>query len=430
MMGIPEKLKENKFFKNTSWLVIERVAEMVITLLIGAFTNRYLGPEKYGLINYGLSFIAIFTFIANLGLDGIVISYLVRDKDNEGNIIGSSILMRLISGLVSIFLVYCTVRLFEPGDRLLLTISIIQSISLIFKSFEIIDIWFQSTLSSRNAVIAKIAASLLVAAYKLVLIITVKSVEWFAFAVVVQSIVIAVVLSILYFKKGGKQWSVSYRTCGKLLTKSHHFILSGMIMVIYTQMDKIMIGKLLNSTQVGYYSASMAIAQLWYFIPNAVINSARPVIVSAKLEDEKEYKNKLIKLFAFIIFSGIIVSIGITIFSKLIIIILYGKDYLPAAAPLVINVWAGIFALLGVARDIWYISEDKMKYAKTFITCGAIINITLNAVLIPQIGINGAAIATLITQVAVCFVIPLFFKGTREISVLMVKSLDVRRLFK
>ena len=77
-----------RYFANTSWLFAEKVLRVVIGLFIGVWVARYLGPEKYGLLSYAQSFVGLFTAIATLGLDGIVVRELVYDiilKKRGGN---------------------------------------------------------------------------------------------------------------------------------------------------------------------------------------------------------------------------------------------------------------------------------------------------------------------------------------------------------
>ena len=46
-----------KYFANTSWLLGERILRMVISLFVGIYVARYLGPERYGLLSYSVSFV-------------------------------------------------------------------------------------------------------------------------------------------------------------------------------------------------------------------------------------------------------------------------------------------------------------------------------------------------------------------------------------
>ena len=53
-----------KYFKNTSWLFVEKILRMIVALFIGVWVARYLGPEQFGLLSYAQSFVALFAVIA------------------------------------------------------------------------------------------------------------------------------------------------------------------------------------------------------------------------------------------------------------------------------------------------------------------------------------------------------------------------------
>ena len=67
-----------RYLKNTSWLFGEKVLRMVMGLFVGIWVARYLGPEQFGTFSYSQSFVGLFTAIATLGLDGIVVRELVK----------------------------------------------------------------------------------------------------------------------------------------------------------------------------------------------------------------------------------------------------------------------------------------------------------------------------------------------------------------
>ena len=104
-------------------------------------------------------------------------------------------------------------------------------------------------------------------------------------------------------------------------------------------------------------------------------------------------------------------------------------EYQKASSILSVSIWA-TFAMLGSARGIWLISEGLQKYSVIYISAGAIINIVLNYLLIPVIGGYGAAVATLISQVTVAIIAPLFIKQTRISAIMMLKAFKLEGLIK
>lgn len=404
---------KKKFINNTAWVLCEKIAQIIIQLTVSLVSVRYLGPENYGSISYVTSFIGLFTSITELGLQGVVIKKLIDEPENSGEIIGTSIFMRIISSIFSIISIIILIFLLNQDNKLMLLIAILQSISLIFMSVEVLDFWFQSKLQSKYTSIAKIIAMIIVALWKVYLLINAKSVEYFAFSTTIQSMVIAILLTYLYFKNDGEKLKVSLKRGIELIKESYHFILSGLMVVIYTQVDKIMIGKMIDVSEVGIYTIASAMPAMYTFIFVAMINSARPIILEQRNKDYGLYLKRIKQLYAFIIWLSIIIGIFIMFFGKIIIYILYGNEYISGVNSFSISTWSNIFALIGTARGIWIVAEGKGKYVKKYLMVGAIANIILNFVFIPELGIDGAAFATLITQFITCIVAPMFYKETR-----------------
>lgn len=419
-------LKNSKVAKNSMWIIADRIFQMIISLIIGSLTARYLGPTNYGIINYGASIIALFLSIAKLGLENIIIKEYVDNRNKNGEIIGTAMILRLCASFISILLIFILITILRPNEKIIIIVTMLQSLSLIFQSYEIIDYWFQSNLQSKYTSIAKSIAYTIVAIYKVILLLFRKPVEWFALATTLDYFIIFIFLYIVYKKKSTQKLFFSKRILKGLLSKSYHFIISGMFVTLYTQIDKIMIGEFLDSSQVGLYSAAVTICALWGFIPEALINSLRPVIYELKSKSEKEYANKLKLLYFIVFWLGIVFATIVSIFSKIIINILYGSAYISAQTALIIAVWYTAFAYLGSARNIWFISENKIKYSKKCVIFGALSNLILNYILIPKYGINGAAVATLISQIIVALIAPLFYKEIRVSTKIMLESIFLK----
>ena len=419
-------IKNSKVAKNSMWIIADRIFQMVISLIIGSLTARYLGPTNYGIINYGASIIALFLSIAKLGLENIIIKEYVDNRNKNGEIIGTAMILRLCASFISILLIFILITILKPNEEIIIVVTMLQSLSLIFQSYEIIDYWFQSNLQSKYTSIAKSIAYTIVAIYKIVLLLLGKPVEWFALATTLDYFIIFIFLYIVYKKKSTQKLFFSKSILKGLLSKSYHFIISGMLVTLYTQMDKIMIGEFLGSSQVGFYSSAVTICTLWGFIPDALLNSFRPVIYELKSKNEKEYANKLKLLYFIVFWLGIVFATIVSIFSKFIINILFGSAYISAQVTLMIAVWYTAFAYLGSARNIWFISENKIKYSKKCVIFGALSNLILNYILIPIYGINGAAVATLISQIIVALIAPLFYKEIRISTKIMLEGIFLK----
>lgn len=417
-----KKILQNKVFVNMRWLVSGRILQMAIALVINMITARYLGVNNYGIINYVASYISFFTPICSLGLESIIIKELVDKPDCQGETIGTAMGMRIMSSLFSMVAIILFLFFIDKGNKVMLGVAFMQSMILVFNTADLFEFWYQSRLESKVSVTVRTTGYLITAVYKIAILVFQKSIYWFAFTNTLDMIIAFVLLQLVYKKSGGQKLAFNLKSGKKMLKISYNFIISGLMVAVYAQMDKIMLGQMLDTYTVGLYSVGIYICTLWNFIPEAMIASLRPGIMEAKKHNKDGYEKKLKQMYALIIWVSILYAVGVCVFSKYIILILYGKDFLGARAPLMIAVWYCGFSLLGSARDVWIICEGHQKYSKWFALIGAMTNLILNLLLIPKIGMIGAAIATLTTQIMTGFGVTLLFKDTRENNKFLIEA--------
>ena len=96
------------------------------------------------------------------------------------------------------------------------------------------------------------------------------------------------------------------------------------------------------------------------------------------------------------------------------------EAYIPLLI-LTFGVWIGV---LGNIHFIWMTCTKNDKYSIIYSVTGCIVNVVLNFILIPKIGIIGAAIATLISQIFSNIISFMFVKEARKISIMLIKSLN------
>ena len=407
------KLKGNRFFSNTMWDIGGKVFQMFLTLVVGMLTARYLGPSNYGVIGETASYVSFFSVICQLGFTSTAVKEIIDHEDRQGEILGTTIVFRIITSLISSIAITVLMYVMKGGDKLIVAVAFLQSLSLIFQSFEMIHYWYQSRLETQVSVKIQSIAYMIMAAYKIVILALGKSVEWFAFSTALEAAVVGLFLLIVYNRGEGQGLSVSVSAGIEILKKSYHFILSGLMVTIYSEMDKIMLGQMLSEEAVGYYTAATKISSMWSFVVTALINSARPVIISSKSKSNELYIKQNKRLYSAVIWIGIAAGLGITLLAKPIIYILYGIEYMPSVSSLQISAWYTMFSMLGSARGIWVVCEDKAKYVKYYLGIGAVLNVILNYLLIPLYGPGGAAAATLVTQIFTAVFAPAIFKETR-----------------
>lgn len=420
------KLLANKIAKNAGWLIAGRIYHMVLAFIVGLLTARYLGPSNYGLINYAATYASFFSSFCTLGINSIIVKNFVDHPEEEGETIGSAIVLRSISSVLSVIMILCITLIADKGETITHVVVLLCGIGVIFQVMDTLNYWFQSRLQSKYAAIAAMISCTMVSIYKVWLLVTGKSVVWFAISTSIDYAVIALVLLIIYKKNNGPKFIFSITKAKELFSSSYHFILAGLMVSIYASTDRFMLKQLLNEAEVGYYSTAVSVCSAWVFVLSAITDSIYPDILQSFNSDKNIFEKKNKQLYAIVFYVSIIASCLLSVFAEPIVYILYGNDYLPAAAPLRVITWYTAFSYLGVARNAWVVCYRKQNYLKYLYVGAAVLNVGLNMLMIPLWGASGAAAASLITQISTILVFPMFIRDLRPNVKLMIDAISFR----
>ena len=410
-----------KYFKNTSWLFGEKILRMVVGLFVGIWVARYLGPEQFGLFSYAQSFVGLFTAIATLGLDGIVVRELVKDESRRDELTGTAFWLKLM-GAVGVLLILAIAVNFTSNDTYTNTLVFIIASATIFQSFNVIDMYFQSKVISKYIVYANGFSFLITSLVRIAFVLIEAPLIYFVWMVLVDAILLA--LGYLYYYKkivfSNKKNSHFFNSfifnkqiAGNLLKDSWPLIISGAVIAIYMRIDQVMIKELMDVNAVGQYAAAVRISEAWYFIPMLLGTSLYPSIINAKNNNEELYYARLQKFYTFMVWLGIAVAIPMTFLSNDIVNILYGEPFHEAGDVLMIHIWAGVFLSLGIACGKWYLAENYTRGALNKALFGMVLNVIGNYILIPKYGINGAAISTLFGHIGANLIYDIFDNRVR-----------------
>ena len=409
-----------RFIANTSWIIGGQIIKNLLGFVVGIITANMLGPSNFGVLGYVTSITTLFTAVANLGLGNIIIKEIIKNKGNEGAVVGSAMTMQIISSSISYGLVILTIFVLNKTDKVMMICALLQSLTLVFSTFDNISYYFQSRLESKFPTIISMAAYFVMQGYKIFLLATKKSVEWFAFAATLDIAILGIVLVICYKARKSPKLKFSWNISKALLKQSGPFIIAGSVSVIYASLDRIMLKELLGATDpVAYYNVAYTISHVWVFVVSAFISSFSPLIYEALREegaDSDVYKVRTRQMYCLTFWLGAMASIAIMVISPFLIKYAYKEVYRVSIVPTMILTWASVFAYLGVARGVQFVCENKQKYIILLALLTVAVNATLNAILIPRLTVVGASIATLISEFFVCIIAPLFFKQTRNIA--------------
>jgi O-antigen/teichoic acid export membrane protein len=175
-----------------------------------------------------------------------------------------------------------------------------------------------------------------------------------------------------------------------------------------------MLNAMMSSREVGFYAAGIKLAEALNFIPVVVLNSLFPMFVNIE-KQENLFWDRFYKVMLVMFWSLSLVALFISIFSKVIISLLFGVSYIEAYKVLAIYIWTLPILLLGTmtSKYLLILNKQKILFFRQFLF--AISNVGLNLYLIPKIGLIGAAISTIIPQLFFNTVFDVFLSDMRPL---------------
>jgi PST family polysaccharide transporter len=416
---------------NISWLFVDRVLKVSLNLLFGILLARYFGAEYFGLIGFAMALVAIFSPVANLGLDNIVVKELVNHEGSENAILGSVFFLKIIGGSIAFSLALATIYLIRPSDKISIYLVFLFGLVFLFKSADIVKLWFEAKVKSKYIVWLESILLLCFFIFKIVMIFMGAGIVFFGWIAVAESVFLAVGYLMLYKKRVGSffSWNAQYSLCKSLMVQSWPLILSGIAIVLYMRIDQIMLGQMLGNEAVGIYSVAVRFSEAWNFIPIIIVASLFPAIIKVKKINDVMYVKNLQRLYDFLFMLALLIAIVMSFVSVWLVELLLGESYSASGVVLSIHIWASIFVFLGVAGGKWLILEGFQKHLFYRSLFGVASNVALNLILIPLYQEVGAAMATLFSYFLSVFSVGISRK-TRPLFFMMVRSLLCINIYK
>ena len=435
MISKIRQLRENKafvrYFVNSSWMIFEYGLKIVSALLVSVYVARYLGPENFGVLSYALAIVAVFMVISRLGMESILVRDLSRHFDQQQAYLGTAFSLMILTAVLGVVILGALVFLIEEDYATRLYVWVI-SIGMIFQSFLAIDYNFQAQIKAKNSSLAKSIALVIGSVLKIALVWYGANILYFAVAYSLDQVIVALALIFVHIKKKQPNFIFVFRKSlvRPLLSSAWPMVLSGVSAVLYMRIDQLMIKHMMSPYELGLYSAAAKIYEGWVIIPYVISISMLPAIVGLKTRSASLYEAGMVKLFALVFWPGILVAILVSLFGGTIVSLTFGEEYMGATKVLAISLWAVAFTGLGAVTSR-YLTVEGLEKKIAFRTLIALcINVTLNYILIPRYGIEGAAVATLVTILAANYFINYVDTQLKPLVRICNHAITLRFLFK
>jgi O-antigen/teichoic acid export membrane protein len=417
-------LRFRKYFENAFWLIFEKCFSLLVGIVVGIYVARYLQPEAFGLLNYGIGFVSIFSAFSTLGMDQIIVRELCKDSVRKDDLLGTAFVLKL-SGSFLLILVMLVILFFMNHGPFTNTLILIIASAEIFKGFEVINYFFQSQVKSKYVVQVQLFINLTISLAKIALVLSHAPLIWFAVIIVIGSLLNAVGFISAYRTKEGSllSWRFQKALGWSLLRESWPLTLYGLALHTQARIDQVMLGNMLNNYEVGQYSVALKFVEIFGFVPMVLMSTFMPAVTKGKASGEILYHSRLVNLYRLMFLTFLLMAVPVYFLGRDIIVFLYGIEYQAAGYLLSLFALRIFFANMGVGKSVFIVNESLFKYSLMTVILGALANIAMNYMLIPLYGASGAVVSSLLSFVVSIFLVDLFFEKTRQNQKLMFQGM-------
>jgi O-antigen/teichoic acid export membrane protein len=393
-------------FKNVGSLFAAQIITSILTPLLLIYIARKLGDEIFGKYSFALSLTLIFLVISEFGIKSVAIRDIARDSSSIGkylrNIIGLKLAFSVLSSLI--FVLFVTL-LDLPRDTTLA--SYIFAGGLFFQSMSYAFRWvFHAMQIMEYEALQRVAERLLLLVMSVLVL-------WKGFGLIALSLVFLVtqlfILMLSFFFVARKfslpRLKLNLSFCKYLIRTAVFFALCEVLWMIYFRIDIVMLAKLKGEIEVGWYNAAYVIVNVITLISMLLMQAMFPVLSSLYEKGKNKLRETAERLFRYLIIVAVIIVPVIFVFSDRIINLIYGIDYSHSIRALQVLIFAIIFLFPGNLFAHILASSNRHKMLALVNLVGVIVNILLNLILIPRYSYIGAGIATIVTEVILCFLL-------------------------
>lgn len=423
----------HSILNNIKWLLFDKLLILILEFFIGVKVANYYGASSFGQYSYAISLVAFSNIFFELINSRVLKKYYT--KNNFNILVFNTNFFKNSIAIILFFIPIIYKFFYKIDDTLFCLLLLLCLDNVLMTATSGIENFFEYKLEAKRIVISNNIVKIISYFLQYICMILNKGIIFIAIVRCIGSLIRVIILKYQYNssylgKLENKSVKLDIKLIVKIIDESKYLWFSFVSFLIYTQTDRLMINHYLGVEEVGVYTIGMQLSNILAILIGPIQNSLFPKFLEL-------YRNDYQKYYSFYKLTNTIITqfyLIITLIS--IIVVKYTFKYVYSSqydgAILIYSILA--FSVFIKANGSLQTSHmtikniTKKSFYKTLVSL--ILNIILNILLIPKYGINGAAIATLITQFIALFLIDFFIKEYQEQAIIQLKSLNLIYLIK
>lgn len=410
--------------KNTIWLAVARCVWIITAFTVGIFVARKLGPEKFGVLNYSIAWIGMFSVILDMGVGGIVQKELVKTPEKRDILLGNFAAFKIMQTMLMLLIAGITLLFSKQTPEVTKLILILMTG--FFTNFATaVSPYFAAEVKNQYDAFSQIISCIIYNGIRLCAVLFEWPLTVYAIAESAVMIMYHIPLLCFYRKCGNsiRKWKFHFKEVFALILPAIPLSLSGIFSTIYSKTDILMLKHFTGYSEVSFYTlASRFTLNLILFVA-LFSNVFCTAVASSQKISETEYQKQLHRYY-FLLFWILVPFFPVFyLAAPFIFEILYGKEFIQAAV--IFSVYICTIPFMGMLYAFYWhgMLENKLKTIAIANGAGALINVGMNWFMIPAIGVTGAAWSSVISMPAGLAIVLLCTKDGRKILRIILKSI-------
>lgn len=388
--------------KNIFWLSFSQVASRLIRAAIIIYSARILGAAEYGVFSYALGLAGFFTIFADIGINSILTREVAKKPDKEKEYFATAFVMKSVLLIGTALLVLFVAPHFSKIENALPLFPLV-ALLVIFDNFRDFSFsFFRAKEKMEIEAAVFIAMNVAITVFGFVALSFMKTSMAIMIAYVGSAGVAALSTAIILRRELlGVVKNFAVKLMREIGSAALPIALLGALGSFMLNTDMIMLGWWRTAEEIGYYSSAQKIVQVFYTLPAILASGIFPALSRfIGLGDREKEKSLVEKSISIVFLAAIPLTVGGIVLAEPIIRFLYGGEYAPAADAFRIIIATTLLIFPGTLIGNLVLAHNKQKELRFFvaIASASVANILFNALLIPKIGIIGAAVATVVAQ--------------------------------
>ena len=208
-------------------------------------------------------------------------------------------------------------------------------------------------------------------------------------------------LAIVLAKYVPQRWTIDLEFCRRNLRIAAPFAVIGAVFVADNRVDVLSLSFLMDEKAVGIYSAAATIVTAFALLPQGLRTAIFPVLARRYRHKPESVTGLYLQLFKYLLVIALPITAGVSLLGGPIIELLYPPEFLPAVAVLRILIWSLLFYSLNILNSRILIVNNDQRLIALYLIVGLGINVLLNVLLVPRVGLVGASIAKVTASAAI-----------------------------